>query len=1850
MGEGGGALAIQRTYRLALASDPSYAGYFASGVTPDAAVNAIVTAEKVTLMNRVDQLYGDDLSIRMLLVAGNDALNFNTTAQFIGAGGRCGPVACYTSDDSGCVTSTLATNRYVLGQVIGAESYDIGHIIFGGSGGGLAQIGGVGTSYKAGGCTGLPTPTGDGFAVDYVAHEMGHQFGGNHTFNGLSGTCGEGTAPNENRHAPTAVEPGSGSSVMGYAGICRQDDLQRHSDPYFSQRTQSEVAAFTSAAPASDPEVQNVALSGFGSGDSFTIGYGAGNLTTITSGAGYNAAAIRTAVEAAEPSNATAAVTGLWNGGPALTRGFQVTWSGSADIATPTLTKVSGSFSWLVGTTDNGGAQDKGGYANPAPSGNHNPVVTAPVPRTIPLRTPFQLTGSATDPDGDALVYLWEQDDTATNGTVLTSNTKPAGPLFRVFGSAAQVAGADAATYRSAGENAATSSPTRSFPDAAQVAAGSTNAATGACPSTSATSRLADGPTLECYSEFLPTTPRALSFRLTARDLGGADLGPDGGTAYDDVALTVGAAGPFAVTSQATAGTVVAGTTGTVAWDVAGTDTATYATAVRITFSTDGGLTFPTVLVPTTPNDGSQPITWPGVATARGRVRVEAVGNYFYDVNDAPITVTPTLTTGGTAAGATFAAASSDPLDAVPSITASSSSVDGTAITRSTLGLPTGLALTRTQSSAAGVRPGTTRFEVTGTAQVDPGSYPVEVRVADGVAPATTVAFAVEVGRDTAAVAYTGESAATTYDTGAGTGSVDVTVAATVEDTDPTPGTVAGSITFTDQTTGDALCTAPVVAGGASCTFGADVVGTERTYQVVGTLASTRYTGASAPAALVVTVLPPSLTTGGTAADATFEATSSDALDSTASITAQASSVDGAAITATPVGLPDGFTLDRVQSSADGVRPGTTRFEVTGTADADPGSYPVEVTVADGVAPDTTVELTIDVSADSATLSYTGDTFGTALETGADVLELTLSADVADTDATPGPVAGSVVFTDDTTGDDLCTAPVVAGEASCTFGADVAGTERAYQVVGTLDSARYTGATDPAALDVTVVGSATLTTGGDAAGATFPGVSSDPLGDPPVVTAEASAIDGDRITWSVSGLPAGLALARAQASTDGARPGTVELGLTGTVDDDPGTYDVVVTVSDGPGGAADETVAFAIEVGPDAATLTYTGDTAAIALESGTDVVAVTVSADVADTDATPGTVAGSVAFTDQATGEELCSAPVAAAAASCTFGADVADTERTYQVVATVGSARYTGASEPVALVVSVVPPTLTAGGNAVEGSFEAAYSDASDSTPAITAESSSADGGAITATPVGLPDGFTVTPVETSADGVRPGTTRFEVTGTADADPGSYPVELTLADGVAPEVTVAFTIDVVADAATVTYTGDTDATATRSGTDVVEVTVSADVADLDDSPGTVTGSVVFTDQSTGEELCTATIAAAAAACTFGADVADTERTYQVVATVGSARYLGASEPVALVVTVVPPTLTAGGNAGEGPFVAAYSDPLLSTPVITAASSLVDGGDISVSAAGLPGGLDVTAPVSSAPGVRPGTTRVEVTGTAQADPGSYRVVVTIADGVAPDATVAFTIDVVADSATVTYTGDTAADDVRERPGRGRRDGRRHGRGHRLHARDRHRRHPLQRRRHRRRALHGAARLRQSDRRLDGQSERHGLLHVRGGRGGCRATLRGRRHPGERPRTPAPRSPSTWPSPAWTTSPPRPGSPVVRGPMPTSWDSRSCCATRPSPERRTPARSGPSTGSAPRPASCGSRSRGRGPTSSGWPPPTARATATPARPADASSCRPTTATSRRARGRGSAEATPGAIGRPTPSSPARAPR
>jgi hypothetical protein len=625
-----------KTYRVALVSDPSYATYFGA---------ANVTAAKVTLMNRVSQIYEDETSIKLVLINATDKLSLATAAEMTGANGPCGGSACFSSTQaSTCGSGTLSRNRIVAGLLAGASNFDIGHIALGLNGGGIAALGVVGGTSKAQGCTGIPTPVGDFYAVDYVAHEMGHQFAGNHTFNGTVSNCSTG-----NRNPGTSVEPGSGSSIMAYAGICGTDNLQSHSDPYWSQRSFDEITAYTSSAEATINEVQMGVLTNFiTNGQQFQLQYNGATSVPIIRGSNYTVSGIGAALSAILPAGATVTVSAV--GDTAFTLTFGGTLA-ATDVALLTLVNPSAGVTGYVGEITQGGLTHKRGSGSP--TGNTAPVVTTAAGYTIPVRTPFALTGSATDVDANTVTYMWEQNDRGAlstgsgsnivyNGTGLITQPKLNGPLFRQFGTRAVVSAADTITYNSPGENIVTTNPTRVFPDMVQILANNTNAETGACPTASATPTAAQ---IDCFSEFLPTAayvgtadinaaPASLHFRLTARDGKGGI-----GSASTTLTLAPGA-GPFLVTSPNTAVSYNTGSTQTVTWSVANTNVAPVNTAnVKISLSTDSGLTFPTVLAASVPNTGSASVVMPGSATTTARLKIEAVDNVFFDVSNADFTL-----------------------------------------------------------------------------------------------------------------------------------------------------------------------------------------------------------------------------------------------------------------------------------------------------------------------------------------------------------------------------------------------------------------------------------------------------------------------------------------------------------------------------------------------------------------------------------------------------------------------------------------------------------------------------------------------------------------------------------------------------------------------------------------------------------------------------------------------------------------------------------------------------------------------------------------------------------------------------------------------------------------------------------------------------------------------------------------------------------------------------------------------------------------------------------------------------------------------------------------------------------
>lgn len=211
-----------RTYRLAVAATGEYT-HFHGGTIADA-----LAAIQRTI-NRVNQIYEAELSIRFQLVGDNDKIIYVDAAN--------------DPFDNSDAQTLINQSQTEIDREIGNANYDIGHTFSTGAGG-LAGLGSVGQrGRKALGVTGSSSPEGDPYDVDYVAHEIGHQFNANHTFNGVANSCGG------NRNAATAYEPGSGSTILAYAGICGPDNLQNNSNAYFHFSSLEEIGRFVSSDP-----------------------------------------------------------------------------------------------------------------------------------------------------------------------------------------------------------------------------------------------------------------------------------------------------------------------------------------------------------------------------------------------------------------------------------------------------------------------------------------------------------------------------------------------------------------------------------------------------------------------------------------------------------------------------------------------------------------------------------------------------------------------------------------------------------------------------------------------------------------------------------------------------------------------------------------------------------------------------------------------------------------------------------------------------------------------------------------------------------------------------------------------------------------------------------------------------------------------------------------------------------------------------------------------------------------------------------------------------------------------------------------------------------------------------------------------------------------------------------------------------------------------------------------------------------------------------------------------------------------------------------------------------------------
>lgn len=252
-------------------------------------------------------------------------------------------------------------------------------------------------------------------------------------------------------------------------------------------------------------------------------------------------------------------------------------------------------------------------------TGNTPPTVNAGVDVTIPKNTPFTLTAVGSDADtGDVanLTYAWDEYDSGgalypQDGTSASYNDAAdplitTRPIFRPF--------------------PATTSPSRTFPSLTYILNNANNPP----------DIINDLQT----AEELPRVGRSLNFRVMVRD----NRAGGGGVNEDSILLTVaGNAGPFLVTAPETTVSWAGGTTQTVSWSVNSTNVAPVNCAnVKISLSTDGGNTFPFVLAASTPNDGDASVIVPsGLNSTAARIKVEAVGNIFFDISGVNFTVTP---------------------------------------------------------------------------------------------------------------------------------------------------------------------------------------------------------------------------------------------------------------------------------------------------------------------------------------------------------------------------------------------------------------------------------------------------------------------------------------------------------------------------------------------------------------------------------------------------------------------------------------------------------------------------------------------------------------------------------------------------------------------------------------------------------------------------------------------------------------------------------------------------------------------------------------------------------------------------------------------------------------------------------------------------------------------------------------------------------------------------------------------------------------------------------------------------------------------------------------------------------
>ena len=243
---------ILRTLRIAISTTGEYTNFWDDGDDTNGDAQEDALAALVSTLNRTNEVFEVDMAITFQLVTGTEIIYPTSSTD------------PYTGSFNSQLQSTLTSE-------VGESNYDIGHLFnYGGNNGNAGCIGCVCVDgQKGSGFSSHSFTDNDGgpnmddfFDIDYVPHEIGHQMGGNHTFS----QSNEGTGVN--------YEPGSGTTIMGYAGITGANDVQDHSDPYFHYGTINQVlnnldtrTCWTSSEITNNPPVADA-------GDDYTIPQG----------------------------------------------------------------------------------------------------------------------------------------------------------------------------------------------------------------------------------------------------------------------------------------------------------------------------------------------------------------------------------------------------------------------------------------------------------------------------------------------------------------------------------------------------------------------------------------------------------------------------------------------------------------------------------------------------------------------------------------------------------------------------------------------------------------------------------------------------------------------------------------------------------------------------------------------------------------------------------------------------------------------------------------------------------------------------------------------------------------------------------------------------------------------------------------------------------------------------------------------------------------------------------------------------------------------------------------------------------------------------------------------------------------------------------------------------------------------------------------------------------------------------------------------------------------------------------------------------------------------------------------